>query len=474
MPKRKGIYAIQTFLFTSSRMQWIGSIACAMSVATLLLAVPVQSAEQPAMEGERLKSPSDQSSKQHTATPPKSPTTARGTIANGKPGAKPLEPLDELLPDSHQTTSKPDRTPQERAAGLISGTMKLSQDLPLESSEPLSEPSEPLDVIPLEESPESRDTLEPIETPVNEPDPVPAESAESAESESSQDAPDPTAPPAEEPAPVSSAAESGDRWQFSAAPYFFVPFDVRADVTVLGRSASLRAGLNDILDLDEAFDIGLRLEARNRRFGILLDGFYLSAGQSGTLPVTFPAGSLQSFGIPVELQADADASVSLKQGNIDLAAFYRVIDRSFSDSATDSNPYPRLALDPILGVRTNIFRQEVEVEQLQVGSTTIPINREFSYSRTTLEPLLGLRLELELSKRWSIGFRGDVSGFNINAERDITWNLLAGARYYVSSSTALQLAYGFSGFDFKNGDGLRRVEVDQEQHGLWLSALFRF
>ncbi|NJN87090.1 MAG: hypothetical protein HC881_13345 [Leptolyngbyaceae cyanobacterium SL_7_1] len=78
-------------------------------------------------------------------------------------------------------------------------------------------------------------------------------------------------------------------------PYFFAPFDVDADVTVLGRSTSLDLGLDDVLNFDRAFDAGLRLEAQNDRLGLILDGFYLYGEDSGSLGRTFSSGSIFQF-----------------------------------------------------------------------------------------------------------------------------------------------------------------------------------
>ncbi len=305
-------------------------------------------------------------------------------------------------------------------------------------------------------------------------DPQPMETALEASLDSiAQATSEPADTPVDRPIESQDGGE-GDRWQFSVEPYFFIPLDIDADITVLGRTASINAGLSDVFDLEGAFDAGIRLEARKRRFGIMLDGFYLIARDSGTLRVTFPEGSLLRFGIPFAVPAEADASASLRQGTIDLSIFYRVLNTSLRNTETASNFYPRLSLDPILGIRTNILRQEVEVDEIRIGPQTIDLDREFDFSRTTVEPLLGARLQLALSERWSFEARGDVSGFNLNAERDTTWNLLAGTQYNFSSSAGLQLAYGFSGFTFEDGEGVRRAEVDLEQHGLWLNFLFRF
>jgi hypothetical protein len=188
--------------------------------------------------------------------------------------------------------------------------------------------------------------------------------------------------------------------------------------------------------------------------------------------VTFPQGSLQNFGINTDVRVSADASVSVRQGTIDLAAFHRVLDKPLNNPESP-NPYPRLVVEPILGLRTNIVKEELEVDTINIGVTNVALDREFSFSRTTIEPLIGARTELDLSEQWTIGIRGDVSGFNINADRDITWNLSIGTRYRLSPSTSLQLGYNFNSFDFEDGEGLRRARLNLHQEGLWLSVKFQ-
>lgn len=323
----------------------------------------------------------------------------------------------------------------------------------------------------------------------------------------------PTFPPSE----ASPAAEPGDRWRFSVQPYFFVPLDVEADVTVAGRRTSIDLGLEDILNLDRAFDAGLRLEAQNNRWGFILDGFYISARESGSLGRTFSAGSLLQFAQrtspdrlqqfvqrfdPVRLQQiaqqlgerqigldtptriSADGRVSVRQITVDAAISYRVVDTSLNDSPNDSpeatNFYPYLVIAPIVGVRTNFLRQTIEVDTVRINNIQVPddrlpaIDRDFRFSRTLVEPLIGAQFGLDLSERWALGLRGDVSGFNIGADRNLTWNLLVGAQYRLSRIASLQLAYRFNSFDFEDGEGLRRTRLNLEQNGLWLSAIFRF
>lgn len=333
--------------------------------------------------------------------------------------------------------------------------------------------------------------------------------------------------PSSEPLPIGAATEEG--WQFSVQPYVFVPLDVNADVTVDGRTTSLDLGLGDILNLDRAFDAGLRLEAQRNRLGFILDGFYISASDSGSLGRSFSGGSLLQFAErtspdrlqqftqrfdPVRLQqfllqrfgperlqqivqtgeqialntpvrVTADGRVSVRQITVDAAISYRVVDTSLNDSPNDSleetNFYPRLVIAPIVGVRTNSLRQTIEIDTVRIDNLPISDdrlptidNREFRFSRTLVEPMIGAQFGLGLSDRWNLNLRGDVSGFNIGADRNLTWNLLAGAEYRLSRLASLQLGYRFNSFDFEDGESFRRVRLNLRQNGLWLSARFQF
>lgn len=214
------------------------------------------------------------------------------------------------------------------------------------------------------------------------------------EAQSKPSQPDPAA---ESTATTSTASE--DRWQFSVQPYLFVPFDVDADITVRGRSASIEAGFSDIFHLDRIFAASLRLEARKNRLGFIIDGSYLSIGRDGNIDVTLPAEFVQPYGINTDLNVNAEVSVDARQGVLDLAAFYRVVDTFLGDRDTGSNPYPRLVVEPILGLRMNWLGQEADIGPIRVGSINIP-DQDVELSAFFVEPMLGGRIGLELSQQW--------------------------------------------------------------------------
>lgn len=391
----------------------------------------------------------------------------------------------EEVNDAAEALTQPVRSSTEAA-------IELTEPVPLppiaQADAPNSELSEPFEKAQPSESSSDGQPDEPASEPSFEIQPSETQSSESS--------------------PTSPANRS---WQFSVEPYFFAPLDLNADVTVSGRSASIDLGLDDILNFDRAFDAGLRLRAQNDRLGFILDGFYLYAENSGSLGRTFSSGSLFQFvqrnspgtleefvqqfepqqiqqfvqigrqvGLNTPINVSADGTVSVRQITIDAAISYRVIDTSLNRSAETTNFYPRLTVAPIAGVRTNILRQTIEVDDIRINDRTIPdralppIDRNFRFSKTLVEPLLGAQIDLALSERWALGFRGDVSGFNIGAQQNFTWNLRFGTQYNISRNVALQLAYRFNGFDFETGEGLRRTELNLRQNGVLLNAIFRF
>jgi hypothetical protein len=317
-------------------------------------------------------------------------------------------------------------------------------------------------------------TPESVSTPQNAPAPSSEPPSQSPDAPASQNAPtppdEPSAPPSEPSEPASNPAAS-NQWRFSVEPYFFVPLAVEGDVTVAGRSASINLDLGDILNLDRAFDAGLRFEAQHNRLGFILDGFYVSAADSGSTGVTLPAGSLQRFGINFPVRVDGDVNISIREFTLDSAVSYRVVDTVLGRA---ENFYPRLVVAPIVGLRTKFLWEKVGVENVRIGDISLPVDRSYSSSRNTVEPLIGAQIGLALSQRWAFNIRGDVSGFNINADQDFTWNLFVGTQYSISPSISLQLAYRFNGFDFQDGEGIRRTRLNLYQNGITLSGIFRF
>jgi hypothetical protein len=86
------------------------------------------------------------------------------------------------------------------------------------------------------------------------------------------------------------------------------------------------------------------LEAQHNRLGFILDAFYISAAQSGTIGVSFPEGSLQNFGINDAIRVDADGGISIDELTVDAAVSYRVVDTASLPTYRSSLPITSTAM----------------------------------------------------------------------------------------------------------------------------------
>ncbi len=67
--------------------------------------------------------------------------------------------------------------------------------------------------------------------------------------------------------------------------------------------------------------------------------------------------------------------------------------------------------------------------------------------------MIGAKLALQVSDPVTLWVRGDVSGFGLAGDTDLSWNVIAGADWWVSGNISLQLGYRFYEINYKNGSG---------------------
>jgi len=108
------------------------------------------------------------------------------------------------------------------------------------------------------------------------------------------------------------------------------------------------------------------------------------------------------------------------------------------------------------------------------GTVSFPVNESLSFSKAFVEPLIGGSLWFDLDPRWTLGLRGDVSGFGINGDRDLTWNLLLIAFYRFSPTVALEFGYRFNSFQYQEGSSLERMRLDLRQSGFTVGVQVGF
>jgi hypothetical protein len=268
-------------------------------------------------------------------------------------------------------------------------------------------------------------------------------------------------------------ANQGDGWEFVLEPYIFVPFNVTTEVTVGGITQSVSTGLSDILSLDRVFSGALRFEARHPQYGFFADVSHISV-QEGRTILDFPLPTLVADlaslrtgqNIPPGTPLDVGVTATGRTTTLNVGGYYRAVDQFLGTTETDAPTYPRLLVDPYLGLRLVALSGSLDFD-VTLGPVVLE-DLNLSDSGVLVKPLLGARVGLELSDRWALGLQGDISGLAIGADESFAWSVVAGARYGFTNNLGLQLAYQYKDSRYRIGEGITQFGLDQSQHGLWL------
>jgi hypothetical protein len=91
-----------------------------------------------------------------------------------------------------------------------------------------------------------------------------------------------------------------------------------------------------------------------------------------------------------------------------------------------------------------------------------------------VEPLVGAKINVRLTKRISMFSLGNVSGFGVGSASDKTWDVESGFIYRLFERASLKLAYRYYDIDYSNGSGDEEFGLDGNMQGPWLGMAFNF
>lgn len=235
-----------------------------------------------------------------------------------------------------------------------------------------------------------------------------------------------------EPAPVTE--ESG--WEFRIEPYAWLTA-LEGESGILGQTAPLDAGFDDILDVLD-FAAALQLEARNGRWGVILDGFYADLSQSFTPPTGL----------------HTNGEFELQQFIGELYAAYRIAEKPCG-----------CFLDAYAGLRYNYNSIDLTADAF---NPSIDKNIDASASKDWVDPIIGLRGQWSINEKWFVAGKGDIGGFDVSSE--LTWSLQATVGYNFTDKVFAELGYRILDTDYVDGG----FTYDIEQAGLYTGLSIRF
>jgi hypothetical protein len=233
-----------------------------------------------------------------------------------------------------------------------------------------------------------------------------------------------------------------DEWEFYTTPYFWAP-SVDFDSTISGQTAPIDLSFTDILDDFDVFGLSTHTEAWKGRLGIIFDGNYIDLDTDPTIRVG-----------PVRLEPN----VTITDFTVDLGVGYMF-------DATD-----KLRIAPYGGMRYHYLKQEVKLE-VDIGPIRKGTTLGTSYD--WLEPLVGIKIYLELTDSLSFLTKANASGFGVGSASDLTWNVWAAFDYKFSDKHSLKLGYRYYDMDYSRGSGAEEFGFDGHEDGPLIGFTFK-
>ena len=251
---------------------------------------------------------------------------------------------------------------------------------------------------------------------------------------------DPTAgdrPSEESPAASSNQpAQIASPWASTIELYGFAPISTTGTTTVSNGTRNFSTDTD--LNLGEVLSklkwaTSLRGSIEKDRLGILVDLDYVKLGQYGS-----KTGQRGIF--------TGSAEVTATQGIYDLALRYRFGDRE----AAVGKP-GQFSLIPYAGIRVIDAQLDVAA-QIQGSGGRLSFEREGSFGRTWVQPLLGTQATVFLSPRLRAFARADIGGFGLSGSEDLSGNAQVGLGYAVGNNTDLNISWRYAGINYSSGD----------------------
>jgi len=106
------------------------------------------------------------------------------------------------------------------------------------------------------------------------------------------------------------------------------------------------------------------------------------------------------------------------------------------------------------------------------GDLDGPTGRAHAITQGWFDPIFGANLQLHLSERVSLHFRGDVGGFGVGSK--LTWQVFPFVRWTVSDLVSLDAGYRVLSEHYEHGTGAERLLFDVIELGPQIGIKFFF
>jgi opacity protein-like surface antigen len=232
---------------------------------------------------------------------------------------------------------------------------------------------------------------------------------------------------------LASAASAEDlHWKYSLTAYIWATDIGISAETPTGETVEAELSFSDALkDLDFAFSA--IFEARKGKWSLFTDGSYIKLSPTNSTPG------------PLTESVTDQTQATVISGY----AAYRAFE------------HPSFAVDLAGGFRWANLDSDISTSGGTIGDT------EFNSSDAWVDPLIGVRLSTQISKKVSATLFADYGGFS---SESTTWQTLVSVDYALNHHWTLLGGYRYMEFD-REIDGR---DFSMDQSGLVLGATYNF
>lgn len=247
---------------------------------------------------------------------------------------------------------------------------------------------------------------------------------------------------------ASSPAPGGgdDVWRATVELYGFAPVRTWGTTSIRGFDADFDTSLGALIPLLETVG-SARGSVESGRFGLMADVYYAQIGDE--LARTGKRGLLTGR---VEQTAI--------QGIYDLAFRYR-----FGAVETAIGTPGQVTVIPYAGVR--VLKNQLDLSAVVEGSGPLQLRleKQGSWGRTWTQPLIGTQASVFLAPGLRAFARGDLGGFGLAGDEDLSGNAQVGLGIALGNSTQLDLSWRYYGLNYSNG-AERETAIRSRQNGI--------
>ncbi len=242
---------------------------------------------------------------------------------------------------------------------------------------------------------------------------------------------------------------NADDWEVTVVPYVWA-LSLDGDVTVRGRTASVKASFLDILESsDSIFAFQGYVEARKGKWAGFVDGTYMALKTK-----TATVG-------PVSVETTNQVAL------VDFGALYRLSEYSVAEvpGGSSANKDQKVVNDFFIGARYTNLDVEIDAKiNLAVGPGNLTGGRIVEGRTDWIDAFVGLRSITDVTQKVQLLVQGDIGG----GESDLTWKAegLLGYRFILFDRPA-KVWGGYRALyqDFTEGTGASTFQWNILMHG---------